>query len=643
MSAWFRFSGRTPSNRALRGFRLPPVNLGAQCVRVLLTAGAALGVMLLHGFDPPAAGLVPPWVILLGQLVLIIAYYADVVIRQGSGRQPIPEQRFDWIDTLILIALGTGVLGEAVGLVVTPATLAAPGPLPPWLIAELAMVWLFITEIWRLNIAISRRLRHPGILFPLSFLFLIAIGTLLIKMPLASTPGERLSWLDALFTMTSAVCVTGLVVKDTAHDFTPLGQTIIAIFIQLGAIGFILAGSMVALLLGQRITLRGTLDMSAMLQNQPVDRLKRFTRFILISIIMVELIGALAMYALWRDLPGEAPMTPTRRLGFSLFHTISAFCNAGFDITGQSMVPYRYSSLAHLVIAPLIIIGGIGFPVLFNLAAVVRCRIQTHLTNLNQSGFLPQRLQIPRLPLGPMPDLAERRLTLHTRLVLVTTIAVYIAGMGLIGLSQAALWGGGYLPTPEAAALTPAGIARTLADASFMSITARTAGFNTVPMEEIQPAGRFILMCLMFIGGSPGGSAGGIKTAVVAVLFASVISKLRDRNAVEVFRRSINDSIVRLAATVTVCYFALIVIAVLLLTLSEPVDLDIIIFEAISAATTTGLSLGLTPHLTPFGKVIIILVMIFGRIGPLALFAALVLRRRGDRPYAYPHESVALA
>jgi trk system potassium uptake protein len=607
------------------GFRFPAVRLRAQSARVALTAAAAGGVVLLHGFAPPP---LPQWAIVAIQLLLVAAYYLDVVLRQRSGREPIPGQRFDWIDGLILVALGAGLLGGAI-MEALPA--GADPARSPWIIAEAAIVWLFITEMWRLNVGLSRRLRRPGILFPSSFLLMILIGTLLIKIPIATPEDRHLTWLDALFTMTSAVCITGLVVRDTGTDFTPLGQTIIAMFFQLGAIGFILFGSMVALMLGQRISLRGNMDMSHMLQGQSIDRLKRFTRFILVTIIVVELIGALAMYPMWDY---EEGMSAARRVGFSLFHSISAFCNAGFELTGSSAVPYRYAALSHLVIAPLIVIGGIGFPLLANLASVLQHRLRGA-----RAWWLRRVAAVPSIPAGPMPTLAEQRLTLHTKLVLSTTVVLYLLGFAVIAIAQAMLW----IPqAPDAIAAAPRGAIGTLLDASFMSISARNAGFNSMPMEEVQPAGRFTLMLLMFLGGSPGSAAGGVKTTAVAILFWSVVSTLRQRRETEIFGRSISDSLVRMAGTIAICYAGLIIVVTVMLSLSEAAPFGVVLFEAVSAATTTGLSLGLTPHLTPFGKVVVIAAMYLGRIGPLALFAALALRRRDERPYAYPHESVAL-
>jgi trk system potassium uptake protein len=602
-------------------FRLPPVRLGAQAWRALLTAGAAGGVALLHGFAPPP---IAPSIIVLVQAALIAGYYSDIVQRQRTGREPIPGQRFDWIDGLIASVLAVGVLGTILWALALGGDALGRAAQSPWLVAEFAMVWLFITEMWRLNVAMSRRLRRPGILFPLSFLFLVIIGTLLIKMPLATPEDRHLSWLDALFTMTSASCITGLVVLDTGTHFTALGHSIIAIFIQLGAIGFILFGSMVALLLGQRMSVRGNVDMSAMLQDQPVDHLRRFTRFIIVSIVLFELIGAASMYFLWDH---EETITPLRRMGLSLFHAVSAFCNAGFELTGDSLIPYRYSALSHLIIAPLIILGAVGYPVLSNIASTLQHRVRP---------WLPRSRP---LPAGPMPSLAQRRLTLHTKVAITTTVVLYLLGAAAIAVGQAAIW----IQHPADGGTGGAGgISRWLMDATFMSITARSAGFNTMPMDEIHPAGQFSLMCLMFIGGSPGGAAGGIKTTAFAILTWSVIATIRQRPEAEAFGRSISDRLVRQAGTVAICYSALVVISTLLLTLSEDAPFIIVLFEAVRASTTTGLSLGLTPDLTSFGKVVIVFSMYLGRIGPLALFAALALSNRVQRPYAYPHETISL-
>lgn len=585
---------------------------GVLVLRVALTGLATAGIALEYGFyEPP----VPTWAAILAQVVLMAAYWADVFIRTRLGATPVPGRRPGGLDLALLVVMTVGIAEHAL-ISLTGWSLTAAGGAEQertgWIVAELAIAATFLLELWRLHAALSHTLPNPGVLFPLSFLVMIAIGTLLLKAPVAVPPGERLSWLDAIFTMTSAVCITGLTVRDTATGFTPYGHAVIIAFVQLGGLGLIIFGSTLAMLLGRGISLRGQHGLREALNNEPVGRLAALTRFMLLTTLGIELVGAAALYLLW-DVPGGEVSVP-RRIGVSLFHAVSAFCNAGFDLTGESLAGHRDAAATHLVIAPLIVAGGLGFPVLYNLAVAAGERARSRLR-------------------GVPADRARARLTLHTKLVLVTSASLYLYGVGAIGAGQFAAGSG---------VVTSRGVAGVLADASFLSVTARSGGLTTVPIEEIEPAGRFALMTLMLVGGSPGGTAGGIKTTTLALLVLSVVATIRQRREAEAFGRSISDSLIRRAATVAICYVLMLVAVTFVLTITERAAFHVVMFEAVSAASTTGLSLGLTPELTPAGRVVIIAAMFLGRVGPLALFAALVLRPSPQRPYAYAHEPVAL-
>lgn len=550
--------------------------------------------------------------------MLSILGVSSVAFEHGF-REPVAPDRFWWgVQSAVLLALGIAVLFlheersrasrwatlvlAAAGLVAVVLELVS-GAHGSVYAAQACLVLLFCSEAWRMTAWLTRTMRNPSLLFPLSFFILIVVGTLVLHLPVSIEEGQSLSTLDAAFTMTSAVCVTGLAVRDTATEFTPFGQFVIAAFIQLGGLGVIIFGATLALLLGGRMSSGDTLTLSEALEDVPAHRVASFVRFIVICTLAVETIGALAMMPLWH---GDA-LTVQRRIGLSLFHSISAFCNAGFDITGASMVPYRSSVLAHLVIAPLIVVGGIGFPVIHEVGGRAVRRWQAR-----RSG----------------QSVVFSPLSLHARLVLMTTLMLYLAGVAVIFFSQ--LTGGSAASTWTH-----------LTDAHFMSISARTAGFNVLPMEDLGPGSRFGLMLLMLIGGSPGATAGGMKTVTLAVLVLSVIATIRQRDETEAFERAIPDSIVRKAAAIAVCMFALIGLATLALSMTERARFEVIVFECVSAATTTGLSLGLTGSLSPVGKVVIIVTMFLGRVGPLTLFAVL-LRRAAVKRYQYPHEQVML-
>jgi len=319
----------------------------------------------------------------------------------------------------------------------------------------------------------------------------------------------------------------------------------------------------------------------------------------------------------------------------SLFHAVSAFCNAGFDITGHSLVRYRHAMLTHAVILPLIVVGGLGFPALENLFSVMRFKLSGRLR------FRPVRPGTPT-------DITAGRLSLHTRIVLTATACLYLWGVMTIGAGQLmpylheSMQQGVTAHADRPDPLTASTVGGILADASFMSVTSRTAGFNAIPMDELQPAGRFGVMTLMMVGGSPGSTAGGFKTTVIALLALSVIATVRQRPRAEAFGRTIADSLVRKAATIGLCYLLLVTVSTMLLCLSEPFTFQALAFEAVSASTTTGLSLGITGDLTGFGRAVIIAAMFLGRVGPLALLGAMVFSRGPGRPYRYAHEGVAI-
>ncbi len=577
-------------------------------LRTTLAALAAVGVALEHGFyEPPLTTAI----VRVGQSACLLAYFV-LAYRLARSSSRLTEQfRFGPAEWGVTLAAALGALFGAID---------AHGP--AWRVVEAVAILRFAAELWGLNVALARVLERPGVLFPMSFIVLIVLGTFILKTPVATPADNPISWLDAGFTMTSAVCVTGLVVRSTAEGFTPFGQAVIAIFIQLGGLGIILFGSTLAMLIGRSLSLRENLSLSQMLNDMPMNRLLNFGRFVLLTTLGIELVGAVFMYPLWEAAPGET-LTPLRRAGLSAFHSISAFCNAGFDLTGRSLEGVRYGLIAHAVILPLVVLGGLGFPVLADVTGVLRYRIM-RLVRRARGRPVP-----PRRP-------GEGWLALHSKLVLVTTLVLFLVG-GMVFMA------GQLLPNPRDPAATPrVDVLEAVSDATFMSVAARTAGFNTIPMNEVSPVGRTTLMTLMIIGGAPGSTAGGMKVTTLAVLVLSVVATLRRREETEAFGRAISDTLVRRAGTLGLCYAALITTITLLLTFTESAPFEVIVFEAVSGCTTTGLSLGLTQELTPAGRTVMIAAMFLGRVGPLTLLAALMLGASVRRPYAYAHDSVLL-
>jgi trk system potassium uptake protein TrkH len=451
-----------------------------------------------------------------------------------------------------------------------------------------------------------------------SFIVLILTGAILLMLPKA-TPGRAyLPFVDALFTSTSATCVTGLVVKDTGSDFTLMGQLVILTLIQLGGLGIVIFGAVLALLLGQALSVRESAAMQDLLSEGTLGRINRMVVFVFIATALIELTGAAALLHMWNDVPGRA-LDIHRQWYYSLFHAISAFCNAGFGLFSDNLISYNRCWGVYVVICPLIVLGGLGFGVLYDLASIVLDRASRMCTRfLRRPGLIFQQ--------------APRRMWLQTKIVLFVT-ACLIAGGTLALFAFEKLTGEG-----------PAAQNFGILDALFQSVTARTAGFNSVDIGAMSDAGKFILILLMFIGGSPGGTAGGIKTVTFLVVIMAVVATLRRRDDVEIFNRSVRLLIVRRAITVTVLFVAVLFGATLTLCITEVSNhftMIEIFFEVASALGTVGLSTGLTPSLTTAGKLIIILVMLTGRLGPLTLLAALAFNLKPAR-YNYPEEAIVV-
>ncbi len=447
------------------------------------------------------------------------------------------------------------------------------------------------------------------------FVVLIFAGAGLLMLPRANNL-PAISFTDAVFTATSATCVTGLTVKDTGNDFSILGQIVILALIQLGGLGIVIFGAVLGLLLGQSLSVRESAAMQDLLNAYTLSRIGRIIAFIFITTILVESLGAVGLYRMWDNVP----QTPTESywLWFcSIFHSISAFCNAGFGLFSKNLVDYNRSLGVYTVIAPLIVLGGLGFGVLLNIAEVVSDRIRRWYRNLCNHETVFQ-------------EAPPKRIQLQTKIVLTVTAALILAGTVLIKLFETFRIG----PHPYC----------TWADAFFQSVTARTAGFNTVDIAALSASSKLILIFLMFIGGSPGSTAGGIKTVTLAVILMVALATLRKRRDVEMFKRSIRLVVIGRAITVFLLFLSVLLAAAFCLAITErnnPFTLIDIYFETASALGTVGLSAGITASLTTAGKWIIIITMLIGRLGPLTLLTSLMFTVRPTK-YDYPTEPLVV-
>jgi trk system potassium uptake protein TrkH len=551
--------------------------------------------------------------LLVGVLTgMLFIFLAGKLIRLFNAQSKREYLVANWYEIPMLIALGIALVGAGRWFGQTE-----PSPMRHWAIALYLIVDVTI-KFFMLCVRLAATGKDPSRVLVASFVVLILTGAALLMLPKATPGRASLPFVDALFTSTSATCVTGLAVKDTGTSFTLMGQLVILALIQLGGLGIVILGAVLALLLGQALSVRESVAMQDLLSAGTLGRINRMVVFVFTATALIELTGAVALLHLWNSVPGRA-LDVHHQWYYSIFHSVSAFCNAGFGLFGDSLVSYNRCWEVYLVVGPLIVLGGLGFGVLYDLGGVV----------------LDRTLRICRRSIHrrcPVFQQGPRRMWLQTKIVLAMTVCLIVGGM-------LALFAFEKLTGPG-----PAARNFSLLDALFQSVTARTAGFNSVDIAALSDAGKFLLILLMLIGGSPGGTAGGIKTVTFVVILMAVVATLRRREDVEIFNRSISLLIVRRAITVAVLFVVALFGATLGLCITEASSrftMMQLFFEVASALGTVGLSTGITPSLTAAGKLIIILVMLTGRLGPLTLLAALAFNAKPVR-YNYPDEAIVV-
>lgn len=429
---------------------------------------------------------------------------------------------------------------------------------------------------------------NPPQILAIGFLGIIILGALLLLLPISTYPGQRLSILDALFESTSAVCVTGLVVTDTATTFTMFGEIVLLVLIQTGGLGFMTFGVLVALMIGKKIGLTERLLIQSSLNQFNVSGIVALVKLILISTLIIESIAALLLSLSWSKEMGWG-----QAIYFGIFHAISAFNNAGFDITGgyTSLTKEVGNLPINLIISGLFILGGLGFTVIID---VIRNR-------------------------------KVRRWSLHTKLVLILTLVINIVASLLIFYSE--------YNNPNT--LGPLSTGDKIIASYFHGTVPRTAGFNTLDLTALNSESILLTMGLMFIGGSSGSTAGGIKITTFLMLILVAWSFIRQKEDITLLRRRIPKDLVFRALSISVLGIFLVFGAIFLLEISEKhISLMGLAFEAVSAFGTVGLSLGVTPELTAFGKCVIMILMFVGRLGPLTIaFALTDSKRKGNIRY----------
>lgn len=574
-------------------------------------AMVAASFVILFGFKNP---LISQRILYAVQILFLGVFIGEKIVRLFNATSKADFWGANWFEVPLLLALVVSVLGAGHWF--------ATGPEEASVVRHFAvgiyLVIQVITKLCRTTVNLAASGRNPTRTLIASFLFLIIGGAGLLMLPKAvGKDKDSLRFVDALFTSTSATCVTGLIVKDTGKDFSLMGQVVILSLIQLGGLGIVVFGAVFALLLGQALSLRESVAMQDLLSTRTLSRLGNMIAFIFVGTVVIEGVGAVSMFGMWDDVPGKVS-TIHGQWFCSIFHSISAFCNAGFSLFSDNFVSYSSSWGVFLVVCPLIILGGLGFGVLYDLANILADRVKRF--------FMKSFNKQYRFSME-----APKRMRLQTKIVLCVSAALIVLGAGAILLFERYAAGSGSDRDTD------------VLGALFQSITARTAGFNTVDISAMSASSRFVLILLMFIGGSPGSTAGGIKTVTLAVVIMTAVTALRKRGEVEMFGRSIRIAIVGRAITVTLLFTAVLFVATLALSITEnsnaEADMSDIMFEATSALGTVGLSTGLTPDLTDAGKLIIIIVMLVGRLGPLTLLAALTFDIKPVQ-YNYPDEAI---
>ncbi|NQU95673.1 MAG: Trk family potassium uptake protein [Candidatus Omnitrophica bacterium] len=443
---------------------------------------------------------------------------------------------------------------------------------------------------------------NPPQIVAISFLVAILIGAVLLSMPFASKSGKSLSLIDSLFTATSATCVTGLIVRDTGTYFSGFGKAVILVLVQMGGLGIMTFSTLFAVLLGRKLTIKHDVVIQRTMAPNKVQNLSSLLKYILLITLGIEFLGAICLALRWSK---TMDWSMGSLLINSVFHAISAFCNAGFSLFSKSFTAFAGDTYINLIMISLIVIGGIGFIVI---------------------------LELPRLT----EKKPFYRVSIQTKVAITITFGLILLGALLFFFTESNN--------------TMAGLSmkEKILGSFFQSVTTRTAGFNTLNIGSLAVPTLFFFVFLMFIGASPGSTGGGIKTCTFGVLLATAFSMIKNRDRVSIFKKTIPKEVVRKSLVVVFLAFLWIFGAVFLLALTECKNSALfdnfflrILFEVTSAFGTVGLSTGITPTLSAAGKLIIILTMFAGRIGPLTLALAIALQRERVA-YAYPEEKIMI-
>jgi trk system potassium uptake protein len=474
------------------------------------------------------------------------------------------------------------------------------------------IVLAFITELSYFFHFIYSKVVNPALLFVGSFAFLIFLGALLLKLPIATYKG--ISEIDALFTATSAVCVTGLIVVDTATYFTPFGKLIILMLIQFGGLGIMTFASLLAYAVAGQTSFKTQIAFKDLMGSNQINHIMRFVYQVVFVTLLFEIVGAAVIYVSLKNIIFDNYLD---KIFFSVFHAVSAFCNAGFSTytNGLFEPAVRYNYMLQLWIAILVILGGMGFPIVFNLYRYLKIKTSNLICRIKGSS------QIKHFP---------NLIYFNARLALV--ISGLLLLFGFIA----------YLLFEQNATLQQhPTLTGKIVTSFFGSVTPRTAGFNTVDLSTMNLSTIMIYLLLMWIGASPGSTGGGIKTTTAGVAILNMISILQGKDRTEFFKREISQNSVRRAFAIILLSFLLIGIAIFFVSINDSdKGLIAIAFEVCSAFSTVGLSLGITAGLSTYSKIVLMITMFVGRVGMITLLVS-IIKQSKKLYYRYPKEDIA--
>ncbi|MBF0585659.1 ATPase [Prosthecochloris sp. N3] len=539
--------------------------------------------------------------------------------------------RSHWPDILIMLLILTFLIFPAQITAVMHSFL--PGLLP----GAIAKIYIVITQILLLLALVPPALRYsqrimtfnlqPALLIIMSFLIFIVLGTLLLLMPKASVSGS-MPLIDALFMSTSAICVTGLVVVDTATELTVFGQAVIMVLMQLGGLGIMTMTTFFAYMLGSGSGLKQYATLQSLLGEESLGRIRSTVIHVIVFAFVVEAVAAVILYY---DFSTYGFSSVPEQLFFALFHSVSAFCNGGFSLWSDNLMAaeIQHSVTALVTIMFLIVIGGLGFPVITNIFMLLNYRVRSRFGLVKGEPVEAEQVDTLRLFPQKKSRKLKIRLSLHSKLVLITTSLLLSFGALGIALLE---WNGALGALP---------VADRVFSALFHSVSARTAGFNTLDIGSFSVPSLFFLVLLMWVGASPGSTGGGIKTSTLAVAVLNISAIVSGRNRIDIFRKQVAPvTVVKAFSTVILSVFY-IAFALFILLITEQFPFEELLFEVVSAVGTVGLSTGITSGLSQTGKLVIIVSMFIGRIGMLSVLGA-VIRQRSFGRYAYTRENVMI-